>query len=82
MFKITIEETKIAKEVRGHKWEQMDTKEVPRETCDPGDAKTRIAPVYGYTPEIEMSVEVKSTVLIQEVEVLDLAKVIKAINNL
>lgn len=66
----------------GNKWEQVDTKEVLREGWDKDEPKTRIAPVYGYTPSIEISVEVKSTVLTQEVETLDLAKVIKAINNL
>lgn len=66
----------------GQTWEQVDTKEVVREVYETGEGKYRIAPVYGYTPAIEKTVEVKSTVLTQEVETLDLAKVIKAINNL
>lgn len=82
MFKITIEETGTVKGLGGNKWEQVDTKEVPRDAWDKDEPKTRIAPVYGYTPVVEKIVEVTTAVLTQEVETLDLAKVIKAINNL
>lgn len=86
MIKITITETKTVKQVVGKEWAIIGTKEVPREQAfyrdDKSAPKTRIDEVRGYTPEIERVVEVTNTVLIQEVETMDLSKVIKAINNL
>ena len=86
MFKITIEEYKTIKKVAGKQWAVVSTKEVPRDPSyydqDKSEPKTRIDNVYGYTPEIEKSEEVKSTILTQEVETLDLPAVIKAINKL
>jgi hypothetical protein len=86
MFKITITETKTVKKMAGKEWSTIGTKEVPREKSfydnDESEPKTRIEDVRGYTPEIEKFVEVTNTVLSQEIETMDLAKVIKAINNL
>lgn len=86
MFKITIEETKTVKKIVGKEWAIIGTKEVPRDESyyrqDKDEPKTRIEEVRGYTPETEKNVEVKTTVLTQEIETIDLAKVIKAINNL
>lgn len=85
MFKITIEETKLVKKVVGKEWTSIGTKEVARDERyyqDSNEPKTRIENVLGYTPEIEKFVEVKSTVLMQEVETIDLAEVIKALNGL
>ena len=86
MFKITIEETKTVKKIVGKEWATIGTKEVPRDESfyrqDKDEPKTRIEDVRGYTPEIEKNVEVKATVLTQEVETIDLAAVIKAINKL
>lgn len=86
MFEITIKETKTVKKVVGKEWAIVGTKEVPREQAycldDETGPKTRIEEVRGYTPEIEKTIEETRVVLNQEVESLDLAKVIKAINNL
>jgi hypothetical protein len=85
MFKITIEETKTVKIVSGKEWAKIDTEEVERnrQWCsNENEPKTRIKDVMGYTPEIEKLVNVKREVLVQVVDDLDLAKVIKAINGL
>ena len=85
MFKITIEETKTVKKVSGKEWAKIDTEEVEREgryAMGENEPKTRIKDVMGYTPEIEKLVSVTREVLVQVVDDLDLAKVIKAINNL
>lgn len=86
MFKITIIETKLVKQIVGKDWDIIGTKEVPRDECyyreDKDEPKTRIEEVRGYTPEIEKNVEVTRMVLTQETETLDISKVIKAINNL
>ena len=86
MFKITITETKSVKQTVGKEWGIVGTKEVPRDESyyrqDKREPKTRIEEVRGYTPEIEKNVEVTRMVLTQEVETMDLSKVIKAVNNL
>lgn len=85
MFKITIEETKTVKTVSGKEWAKIDTEEVARDRqwcSSENEPKTRIKDVMGYTPEIEKLVSVKREVLVQVVDDLDLAKVIKAINGL
>lgn len=85
MFKITIEETKLVKKIVGKDWAVVGSKEVGQDPryCIVADApKTYMEDVRGYTPEVEKLVEVKSDILIQEVETLDLPAVIKAINNL
>lgn len=86
MFKITIEETKTVKKMVGKEWAIVGTKEVAREEQfyrrSEEEPRTRIEDVRDYTPEVEKSVEVKREVLVQEVETLDLAAVIRAINRL
>ena len=85
MFTVTITETKGIT-VRDRKWAVIDSKEVDREShyyaSDPEEPKTRIADVYGYTPEIETIVTKEVEILKQTVENLDLAAVIKAVNKL
>lgn len=83
-FKITIEETKEVVKVAGHEWAQIDTEEVAREDryLEPGDPKTRIKPVMGYSPEIRKTVTVTQQVYCQIVADLDLGAVITAINEL
>lgn len=84
MYKITIEETKNVLAMTGKQWAKVDTVEVERDDLlrGPDEPRTRIKEVYGYTPEVEKMVEVKREVLIQIVDDMDLAKVIKAINGL
>lgn len=76
----------MVKEFVGKEWETIGTKEVPREKTyyenSKDEPKTRIEEVRGYTPEIEKNVVKSVQVLSQTIENIDLAKVIKAINNL
>ncbi len=86
MYKITIERTDTVKKLVGKDWAVIGTKEEPREQGfymhDKTEPSTRIVEVWGYTPEIEKGVQMTSTILTQEVETLNLADVIKAINGL
>jgi len=86
MIEITIKETKFVKRIVGKEWREVGTEEVVRETKFFSGLKdepaTRITPKYDYTPQIEKEVEETVEVLKQTVETLDLAKVIRAINNL
>lgn len=85
MFTITITETKTLKRLVNGDWQIIGTKEVERDKMfweQRTETKTRIEEVYGYTPAVEKVVEETTTLLTQEVQTLDLAKVIKAINNL
>jgi len=86
MFEITIIEKRYVKRLEGKEWGVIGEKEVEREerfyNHDDLEPKTIIKKAYGYTPEIEKTVEEKREVLKQVVEVLDLATVIKAINKL
>lgn len=84
MFKITITQTREVKKIVGKEWEVVDTEEVHRDNdCIlQGEPRTRVKDVHGYTPEIEKTLIEERTILIQEVETLDLAAVIKAINGL
>ncbi len=84
-FKITIEETKEVIATTGKEYVQIDTEEVERDDrwgSQPDEPKTRIKPVYGYSPEIEKKVTVKREVLTQTVDELDVNKVIRAINGI
>ena len=69
MFKVTIEEIKTIKKMGGKDWMTIGR--------DDNDKS-----IYGYTPEIEKDVEVKQIIYTQLVEILDLAVVIQAINNM
>lgn len=86
MFEITIRETRVIKKLVPQKWEKIGTKEVPRErdyyVKDEKEPKTRIEDVWGYTPEAEIYVREERDVLKQQVEELDIAAVIKAVNKL
>ncbi len=85
MFKITIEQTKTVKKVTGKEWAKIDTEEVEREgryAMGENEPKTRIKDVMGYTPEVEKIVSETRLAFVQVVDDLDLAKVIKAVNNL
>ena len=68
MFKITIEKTEEVISTTGKDWKRVGGSD--------GD------PNYDYTPEIEKRVEVKTEILRQVVDELDLEKVIKAINGI
>ncbi len=86
-YKITITETTIVTKTVGKVWDVIGEKEVMRgidlyERLEPGEPKTRIEQIRGYTPEIEKQQEVSREVLSQEVENLDLVAVIKAINSI
>jgi len=67
-YEITISEHTQEKKIRGNEWERGVNKEDPEE--------------YGYTPEIEKTVDVHREVFKQSVDDLDLPSVIKAINGL
>lgn len=86
-FEITIKEKREVVEILGKEWKKVDDKEVLREVgpygpCDIEEPKTRIKEIMGYTPEIERRVIREIEVLKQTVDTLDLAAVIKAVNNL
>lgn len=85
-YKITITETRRVVRTAGKVWEKVGEKEVEREprffSQETPEPKTRIEPVYGYTPAIEKEVSETRDVLTQEVDELDLAAVIRAINGL
>lgn len=68
-FKITITETKAVRKMQNPQWEQVSQ-----------DAEG--LPVYGYTPEVEITATEQRDVLIQEVDNLDLVAVIRAVNRL
>jgi hypothetical protein len=85
-YEITIIENRTVVKKIGGEWKIVGTKEVERapefHRGSDRQPKTRIEDVYGYTPEIEKTVEVSREVLKQNVDTLDLAKVIQVINNL
>ena len=85
-YQITITQTKTVKTIVGKDWAVIGTKEVPRERQywekEKDEPKTRIEDVRGYTPEVEKLQVQTVEVLKQQVDDLDLASVIKAINKL
>ena len=85
-YQITITQTRTVKTMAGKEWTIIGTKEVPRDASyyrdDSNQPKTRIEEVRGYTPEIEKLQVQTVEVLKQQVDDLDLAAVIKAINKL
>ena len=68
-FEIVITEKKEVRKIRGHEWAMGAAKDVNGKDC------------YGYTPEIEKVVEVKTEMYRQTVETLDLYRVIQAVND-
>jgi len=69
MFIITITEKKVVDTMVGRRWEK-------------GGPEKQGTDGYGYTPMISRPVEREIELLRQTVEELDLAAVIKAVNNL
>lgn len=67
MFEITIKEIKTETQSGGKEWKLIGPEN---------------GAVYGYTPEVEVQVEVETKILQQIVKDLDLPAVIKAINNI
>jgi hypothetical protein len=66
-FKIVITEYTQEKVMRGRRWEKVN--DMPETD-------------YAYTPEFEVTEDVSREVLVQNVDSLDLVKVIKAINGI
>jgi hypothetical protein len=85
-YEILIKEKRQVKKLVGKEWQVIGEKEVEREqrlySLNKEEPKTRMDSVYGYTPEIEKTVIEEQEILKQTVEILNLAKVIKAINGL
>lgn len=87
MFEITITEIRTVKKIVSNEWGIVGTKEVARDETyyrdDPTgkEPKTRIEEVRGYLPPQEREAEKAVEILKQTVETLDVAKVIKVINN-
>lgn len=85
-YRIIITQIASIESVAGKEWVQVGTKEVPREDRffqqDKSEPKTRMEPVYGYSPEITKRKVETTEIFQQTVPNLDLAAVIKAINKL
>lgn len=85
-FKIQITEERTVTKVLRKKWAVVDSEEVDREqkyfVSDENEPRTRVKSVMGYTPEVEGRETQTREVLTQEVDELDVAAVIKAINGL
>lgn len=71
MFKIQIESSFIEERPAGKEWLVVAEK----------TGENRNVPEYGYTPEIVKKKEVVRTIYEQEVETLDIKKVIAAVND-
>ena len=85
MYEITIKKTEQVKRVIGKEWKQLGSEEQERDhqfLQKPDDPKTFIGEKMGYTPEVETVVDETVVVLTQNVDTLDVAAVIKAINGL
>lgn len=81
-YKITIERlTETTKIVHGD-WVTLDTEEVGRSQFSTDEHPSRVKDVYGYAPDVEETFTEKRDLLIQEVDEMDLAKVIRAINGM
>lgn len=78
MYEITIKKTEVTRKVVGREWKVIGQEEQKGEYS----GKIEKADKYGYTPEIEKPVESTIVVLSQNIEYLNLANVIKAINGL
>ncbi len=85
-YEIIIKETKTFKRVENPEWKKIDTEEVPRDETyykiSDNEPKTRIKEIMGYTPEIEKTVTETNEIYRQSVDSLELADVIKAVNQL
>ncbi len=84
-FKIIITETREVRKILPKTWEKLGEKEVARDVTyidSSSPERTRMTDYMGYTPEVETVQTETVERLSQVVEELDLAKVIRAINNL
>jgi hypothetical protein len=88
MYKITIEQINTVTAIGGNSWDKVGESDNPYNNNDQNDrrhqvkAKEGIYSVYGYTPKYEITKTETIEILKQTVEKIDLAKVIKAINDL
>ena len=92
MFEITIKETKAVKGEGGGNWQKIGESNNPYDndsddirnpgTRDVVEGSKDVYAVYGYTPTREVNTTKETELFKQSVEKLDLARVIKAINNL
>ncbi len=69
-YKIEITRTEIEEYEGGNNWERT------------GSKKEGGGDEYGYTPKVTKTKEVERTILIQEVDTIDLKEIIKAINGI
>lgn len=74
-YKIRIEQTREARRIKPKEWTVI--KRGP-----PDDQHPNGEPIYGYAPEVETLIAERRTVLEQEVDDMDLVRVIKAINGI
>ena len=87
MYEIIIKKTETITKPCGKDWKVIEQRPVTKEDVENAfgaeesyDGKMK--DVYGYTPGIDKPIEEEREVLRQTVEELDLATVIKAVNNL
>lgn len=86
MYKITIEQINTVTKKGGHNWEKVGESDEPFDSDGNKRNEVRdkkyVFSVYGYTPVYETTGTETIEILKQTVEKIDLAKVIKAINDL
>ncbi|KKN49369.1 hypothetical protein LCGC14_0643450 [marine sediment metagenome] len=84
MFKITIEKTQPIRKTIGKQWKKVGQKEEERgQQFRVGEGPhVYLSDVMGYTPEVETVRDEIRTLLVQEVDELDLKAVIRAVNGL
>ena len=78
MYEITIKKTETTRKVVGKEWKVVGQEEKKGEFSGKIEKNDK----WGYTPEVEKLVESTILVLTQNVENLNVAAVIKAINGL
>lgn len=83
-YKITIEETREVIATTGKEWAVIGEKQVENDPRwrEPDDPSVRVINEYGYTPEVEKKVTVTRTILLRELDDLDVSAVIAAVNGL
>lgn len=86
MYKITIEQINTVTKKGGNNWEKVGESDQPFDKDNDKrhavENKVNVYSVYGYTPVYETMGTETIEILKQTVEKLDLAKVIRAINDL
>lgn len=82
-YKVTIERTEVRTVIQRPEWAKVGEKEVERSgaffSSSGVEPRTRIEPVMGYTPEIEVRKEITEKVLEVQVDSLDLPGVVSAV---